>query len=356
MIFFLLVLILVIFNGLEYSPANKFNEGYMDKRSTTAINGIFVVLVVFSHYAQYAEFAGPYDEPYLILREHLNQMVVATFLFYSGYGMMEAVRRKGLAYVNSLPAKFWKLLLRFDCAVILFLILDKILGIEFPLKHILLAFTSWTAVGNSNWYITAILILYICMFAAFGLCMRIANGRAGRIAGIAGMFVLTAACMLIQIRLGRPAYCFNTMLLLPLGCLFSEFRDVIEKMVTRSDLTYLIALLATLCIYILAFFRRWSHGLVAYSIWAAAFTLMIVLITMKAHIFNNALHWFGSHVFSIYILQRIPMMILDEFGYIESHKYMGLIIAIAATLPLALIFERGTDYLIQKLENFRKAK
>lgn len=356
MIFFLLVLILVIFNGIEFSSANSFNSGYMDKKSTTAINGIFVVLVIFSHYAQYADFAGIYDDPYLILREHLNQMVVATFMFYSGYGMMEAIRRKGLSYVNSIPGKFWKLLFRFDCAVILFLILDRILGIEYPLKHILLAFTSWTAVGNSNWYITAILILYICMFIAFAAGMRLAKDRAGRLAGIALLFILTIASVFIQMKVGRPGYCYNTMILLPLGCLFSELRPGAERIVMRSDIMYLIVLLLTLCIYLFTFFRRWSDGIEVYSVWAASFMSMVLLITMKAGIGNSVLEWFGSHVFSIYILQRLPMMILNQLGYIESHKYMGLIAAIAVTLPLALLFEKATDLLIQSVGKLGKTK
>lgn len=104
MVFVLLVLMLIIFNRLEFAEEGKFFQNeYLDRNTTTAINGIFVVLVIFSHYAQYANFEGVYDEPYLMLREHLNQMIVATFLFYSGYGMMESFKRKGTHYLKKFP-------------------------------------------------------------------------------------------------------------------------------------------------------------------------------------------------------------------------------------------------------------
>lgn len=350
MVFFLLILILVIFNEMKISPADSFNSEYLDKKSTTAINGIFVVLIVFSHYAQYADFSSVYDEPYLILREHLNQMVVASFMFYSGYGMMEAIRRKGIRYVNGIPGKFWKLLFRFDFAVILFLIMNAVFGILYPLKHTLLAFTSWTAVGNSNWYITAILILYVCMFISFAISMRLNSGKAGMRLGIAGLLVLTIAVVFLQMKIGRPGYCYNTMILLPVGCMFSEAKPLIERVVMRSDLSYLLTVLLTLGVYIVSFFHRWSGGIEVYTVWAISFILMVILITMKVRIFNSALEWFGSHVFSIYILQRIPMTILNQTGCIESHKYISLIVAFAVTLPLALVFEKVTDKLISLVE------
>ena len=68
MLFFMLILLLIVLNGLQFSTAGCFNEHYLDKKDTTAVNGIFVVLIVFSHYAQYADLTGIYDEPYMIVR------------------------------------------------------------------------------------------------------------------------------------------------------------------------------------------------------------------------------------------------------------------------------------------------
>lgn len=357
MIFFLLILIVITTNRLEFSSDNNFNCQYLDKKCTTAVNGIFVVLVVFSHYAQYANFGGVYDDAYLILREHLNQMVVATFMFYSGFGMNEAVRRKGSEYVRNVLRKIWKLLLRFDIAVLLFLIMNFCFNTKYPLMHTVLAFTSWTSIGNSNWYITAILMLYACMYISYSAGMRISDGRSARIIGVAGLAILTVACVYFQMKLGRPGYCYNTMILFAFGCFYSEFRLYIERVAMKNDILYFLSVLIVLGVYILTFFRRWKCGIEVYTIWAVSFMLIVLLITMKVRIYNNVLEWIGSHVFSIYVLQRIPMSLLDHYGYIGNHKYMSLIVAITSTIPLALIFEKATNNLIQSIEHLglRKA-
>ena len=53
MIFFLVALLILALVGVKYAGVNKFNTEYMSKDSTTAINGVFVILVFFSHCAQY---------------------------------------------------------------------------------------------------------------------------------------------------------------------------------------------------------------------------------------------------------------------------------------------------------------
>lgn len=353
MVFFLLILLLIIFSGMRFSGSGQFNTSYLDKKSTTAINGIFVIMIVFSHYSQYANFAGIYDESYLILREHLNQMVVATFLFYSGYGMMESLHRKGKAYVLGVPGKFLKLLFTFDVAVLLYLILDICLKMEYPLSTILLAFTSWVAIGNSNWYITAILLLYVFFFISFALeCSEKTKGKvngAGRYGEIACLFVLTIACVYFQMKIGRPAYCYDTMILFPLGCFYSQSKQYIESMVMKNDFFYFCVLALAVGVYAVSFFHRWSGGIEVFSIWSIAFIALVLLITMKVRIYNELLDWFGTHIFSIYILQRIPMTLLMHFGCIESHRYLSLIIVFTVTIPLALAFEKVTDTIIAKV-------
>ncbi|MBQ6440319.1 MAG: hypothetical protein IJJ06_09395 [Mogibacterium sp.] len=347
MVFFIMILLMIALTGADFAKPGEFNTDYLKKKNTTAINGLFVILVLFSHYAQYADFSGPYDIPYLVLRKHLKQMVVATFMFYSGYGMMEAIRTKGDVYINKIPDKFWKLLLRFDIAVLLYLLLNAALGIRYPIERVLLAFTTWTAVGNSNWYITAVLILYIILYVSFKPCISGGNYRNKRIWGIALTFAITAVAIYIQIKIGRPDYCYNTMMILPLGCLYSELRGDIEKIIMRSDAAYLIVLTIVTGVYIVSFFHRESFGIAGYTFWGMAFIAMVLLVTMKLSVYNGFLEWTGIHVFGIYILQRIPMSILDQMGYIENHKYMSLVAAIVASFAMAAVFQKYTDKLIR---------
>jgi hypothetical protein len=108
----------------------------------------------------------------------------------------------------------------------------------------------------------------------------------------------------------------------------------------KSDITYLLVLTAVLGVYVVSFFKRWSFGIEGYTVWALMFTTLLIMVTMKVSICNPLLEWFGKHIFSIYILQRIPMTLLAHFGCVESHKYISLIVVFAVTMVMALLFEK----------------
>ena len=346
MAYFLLILILIICNEMRFCGTGAFNESYLDRRSTGAVNGIFVVLVLFSHYSQYAPLEGIYDESYIIFKTHMSQMVVATFLFYTGYGMMESVRKKGYEYIDTVPRKFIQLLIRFWIAVIMFLIMNAALGIDYPIKRRLLAFTLWDGVGNSNWYIFDILIMYIAIFISYRIGRRLSRGCSYRISNF--LLVVTAVIFInILIAAGKDSWWYNTLFLLPAGFLYSENRGRIESVIMRSGLSYALTVLAVIGIYVVSLFHR-NDSLLVYTAWAAAFMMLVLLFTMKVSIGNPVLEWLGQHVFSIYILQRIPMVILNRLGCVDSHKYISLIIVIAATVPMAIIFDSLTGRLFRR--------
>lgn len=345
MIIFCFLLLLIIFNGARFEGASEFNDRYLDRKYTAAVNGIFVILVIFSHYSQYAAPSGPLDNLYITFKDALGQLVVSTFWFYSGYGMMEAVRRTDGAYIDKLPSKFWKLLIRFDVAVLIFWAVNAVLGTLYPLKTLLPALTGWESVGNSNWYIFAMLVEYLLMYAAFKAGRRMSR-NISRIIGLALMFLLTVTFVYVLMKADRPPYTYNTIIILPFGALFSESRKRIERIVMRNDLSYLLNLATMVVIYAAAFFRSERGGIEAYTIWAISFICIVIMLTMKISIYNPLLEWFGRHIFSIYMLQRLPMLVLAHFGYVESHRYISLIITLAVSMPMALLFESFTDVII----------
>lgn len=341
MLIYIFILLLIIFMDMQVASKNKFNDNYMSVKNTTAINGIFVLLVFLSHASQYIDLTGTLDAPYLSMKRYLGQMVVVTFLFYSGFGIMESISKKGMDYVKSIPLKrFVKVLYHMDIAVLCFLILNFILGNVYPLKTILLAFITWTSIGNSNWYITAVLGLYIIVFVSF----MIAGNK--KSLGVIIGYILSIGFVYFQMKIGRDNYCYNTIILFPCGMIFSLLKDKLEKITFKNDLFYLLSISIIFLPY-LYFYHNRLDGVEQYSMWGILFMLLVVMVTMKVSINNNILQWFGSHVFSVYILQRIPMNILQYIGY-THHKYAFVAISFVATVVLAELF----DCLIGKLDNF----
>ena len=73
------------------------SEGaYMTRERTCMINGFFIWVVFMSHMSGYKpEFSG-YDAKIIKMLGLMGQCCVATFFFYSGYGIMNGLCRGGM--------------------------------------------------------------------------------------------------------------------------------------------------------------------------------------------------------------------------------------------------------------------
>lgn len=352
---FLVIAVFILFNQMNAAKEGQFHKDYLDKDKTTAVNGFFVILILLSHAKQYIDTGGAYDAAYMAVSSHLNQMVVASFLFYSGYGMTESVKRKKYSYVKSIMTRrFWTLFINFNLALVLYFAEWLYLKKTVTLKQMLLATIGWSSYGNSSWYIFAIFLLYILFFVSFFVIKFNDNPKLYYFC--AAVFTgLVIAAVYVQMKMGRESYTYNTMILFALGVWWSLFKDLIEKIVMKNDIIYFFILMLVVGAYCLTYFRRWKGGIEFYSLWAIAFTVLMLLITMKVSFFNPILSFFGRHVFSIYILQRLPMYLFDKLGYSQSHKYMFVICCIAVTIVLAVIFDKVTG-IIDKAIFDRKRK
>lgn len=336
MLIFMILFIIVALIGAKPAGKSNFFDDYMSKPQTSAVNGIFTMLIFFSHISTYFKLTGTFDAPYASVKDYLSQLVVVSFLFYSGYGIMESVKKKGLGYVKSIPAKrFFKVLYHMDLAVLIFIAVNLVLGNKLTLSKTLLAFIGWTSLGNSNWYIFVVLALYLIVFVSFMI------SRGNKYVGTVLTSVLTLALVIALKKAGKDTWWYNTALLYPTGMIFSLIKERFEKIVMKNDVFWFGS---TLCIFIaynvFEHFRKSNFAFC--TMWAIMFATLIVVITMKIKIGNAVLDWLGAHVFSVYMLQRVPMMILSKLGLAQSHRYIYVVLCLAITLALAALFDKLT--------------
>ena len=90
--------------------------------------------------------------------------------------------------------------------------------------------------------------------------------------------------------------------------------------------------------------RRLDTVGLSFIILSLVFALVVVAITMKIKIGNKTLDFFGKHVFSIYILQRIPMIALKG---VFANKYLYIVVCFIITVTIAVSF----DYLCDKAKS-----
>ena len=87
--FVLLAVLLISIWGIRFRKDD--NSDYLSPKQTAAVNGIFVMFVFMRHCTQYMEMER-FDNIFNIVNTQLGQMIVTTFLFYSGYGIMYSLK------------------------------------------------------------------------------------------------------------------------------------------------------------------------------------------------------------------------------------------------------------------------
>lgn len=342
MLLFFTIYIFACLWGMKFCTNG--NKAYLSKDTTAAIKGIFILLVFFSHFNSYVSLTDTIDLSYRSIVSWFGQTMVTLFLFYSGYGVMESIQKKGSGYVETFPKKrILATLFRFDCAVFLFLIIGLIFGSHFTLPQVVLSMLGWETLGNSNWYIFVILVLYLITYLAFKL-IRTKNNLIPVIAITGIVCVLIVFCWRFYI---RDLYWYDTALCYVAGMFYSLLKPYIQKFaekqtVIKRNITWLLTLLLCLGAFLLL---KGLGNTPAYLLSNIVFAIIIVLITMRFHIGNPILCWCGNNLFELYILQRIPMIVFKNLGVIEINVYLYFVLCLLFTILLIKPFQYFTTLL-----------
>lgn len=335
----MIILLFMFAINAKVAESGQYFDDYCSPKKSNALKGIFVMMVFVSHFRGYVTLTDA-DTIAVKVVSFLGQQMVAPFLFYSGYGVVESIKKKGLPYVKKLPVhRALKTLLHFDIAVLFFLLMRFILRKPTTLSTFLLALVGWTSLGNSNWYIFAMVALYLITAISFFLFRK--NHY------LAAVCVTALSLVLILLLTPyRPNYCYNTILCYVMGVWYSLLREHVEKIVMRNDIIYCLALVFFFMSHHWIGERsQWNDW--AYQIYAMLFVVLLVGASMKVSLDNAILQFLGKHTFSIYILQRLPMWFLSSKGVYYDDNVSLFIISFLITCAMAVAF----DSAMQKLDN-----
>ncbi len=336
----LLVLALI---GSKVS-VKKFNTAeYLSMNSTNTVRGFFIMLIFLSHFMQYYTYANPIDIYGGNISRTLGQMIVVMFMFYSGYGVCESVKRKGGGYVKSFPKnRVFKTLLHFDIAMLIYFILSLILKLNYPAQRVLLALIGWESIGNSNWYIFAVLVLYLLTWVAFSIFRKNRYFAAVLTTALIGVYIAVIYNF-------KEYWWYDTVLCYAAGMWYSLGKDKIEKLLTKNNVIWLILAVALAVGWWYVHKFRVVPALRVVE--AIVFSLLVIVLSLKISINNKPLEWLGKHTFEIYVLMRIPMKLLHLWGLKEINLYLYFFASLAATLVICVLFSmllKAVDKLVFK--------
>lgn len=331
MIFILLILFTLACIGLKKSDSP---EQCLSKEHTNAIKGIFIIIVFYSHILTYLNksdviFSPLLDIPANNFIRNIGQLMVVMFLFYSGYGIMESIIAKGKWYIKSIPTKrILSTLVNYDIAIVVFLFMNLLLNLHFPIRQYLLSLIAWDSVGQSNWYIFAILCCYFATYISFSIF----NDK--RNAFITTFLILVIYYIILHSI--KDTWWYNTILAYPTGMIISLFKKNVFSLLEKH---YPACIIVLFLLFVICYHFR-SRTFI-YLITAIIFSLLVLTFSYKFTINNRILIWCGKQLFQLYVYQRISMIALITLfpETVRLHPYVYVSSCLVITLLFAVLIK-----------------
>lgn len=311
------------------------NKDYLSKDNTKIINGIFVVIVFLSHFSTYITKTDITEQIILKIVGLFGQLMVTTFLFFSGYGLFESIKKKENYIDNFLKKRFFPIYFNFFLAVILFIFANLILGNNIKINQVLLSFIGWDSVGNSNWYMMLVFFQYLAFFIVFKY-IKVSNFYRLII------MLITSILYIEIIGIFKDSYWIDTVLCFNYGLFFSYYKDKIDKIILKNNIITISLFILSLLLFIPL---KLHYGVYFHNVTSIVFVSIIVLLLTKFKSNSKILSYLGENVFWVYILQRIPFML---FKGIINNNYLYLLVSIIVTLLLTIVMNKVTNYIYKK--------
>ena len=336
MIVFVIAILLLYFARVRYN-LRMFNDDYIGNDAIQPIKGLFILFVFASHFILYINPQGCLDSSYMAVRRVLGQMIVVPFLFYSGYGVTVQILNKRMDYLKSfLKKRIVRTILLFDLAVVSYVVLRWIVfGTNFSAERIFLCCLGWLSAGNSNWYIFSIVILYFLTY----ICFASFSGIDPRYRDWSAIATL-AVCVSVLIGVlqnCRPDYVYNTLYAYVFGCCFAMIRRGFESIFFSCGRAWVLCVtMSCFAYWQLTQYRAYTA---VSELSAIVFSFLIVLLSGKFLSRSRILGYCGRHLFSLYIFQRLPMLMLHDTK-IAANRYVYFVICLACTFAISAIFDK----------------
>ncbi len=208
----------------------------------------------------------------------------------------------------------------------LYMILNVFIHKSYPIEDIVLSFIGLKSIGNSSWFMFAILVLYITTYFSFKVFKT-------PIQAIMSVTILSIIYVIIMTYFDYSPRYSCTHLCFSLGMWYSYYRDVIHALLNKKIslyyiMTIIIGILMILSAIIISNITEVGYfSNLLYNIIAIFFSLFIVLCSMKISFQSPILIHIGNQSFWYYILQRLPMNFF-EYYHITDNPYLFLVLTI----------------------------
>ena len=334
-LFFIIFCFLSAFD-IKVKGVDNFFPDYMDLENTNCIKGIFVWLIIFCHKRSYGKNK---NYKYLKIIGNLGQKVVSMFLFYSSFGICESIKKKGNNYAKTLKNKAFIIFLKTQIIILMFLLANIfILQKKITLQRYILSIILKLSLGNSNWFAFTIIIFYFYAYFSFSLAKNNI---------FLGIIIISLLCFLHEkfvfyYYYPKKKYAVDTILCFVIGFYYSIIKIHLDKIMMKNDIFYFLILSITILIF---YESSKINNLFFISLSNAIFSLLVVFISMKIKLKNDFLKFMNTHSYSIYLLQRLVMMIVYQKRIFIHSDFSQIFFEFSSIFCIASLFDKYASYL-----------
>ncbi len=330
-----LLFVVLLFIGCRFQK----NEDYLSLSQTTSINGLFFLCVFFKHIQNFAVYYTGADRFASVIDNYLGQLIVVPFLFYSGYGISESIKNKP-GYVKNIPVKkILKTWFMFALYVLIWVAIKIPIGQFYALKDILIALTAWTSIGNLQWYVFAMLALWLGTWICFSLFKK---GISPYIAML--FYTLVYA---VVMRCFKDTKWYDTVIAYDIGLFVSFFRQYLNKIYDNTKLwAVLTAVSAGLFVYLTVGF---TNSIILMAAKDGLLCALLILVSMRMKIGNPIIFFMGKYLLGMYLMHNIAMILLKRISYMKTHNYAFTFAALALSALLAWVFVSLCNLFIKQI-------
>lgn len=343
---FLILCLLSIIN-INLKGFNNFYYDYLDLKNSNYIKGIFVWMIILYHYRTYHRTNKEYI--YNIILNYVGQKMVSLFLFYSGFGINQSIKIKGIIYVKTLPKKGTIIFIKSQIIILMYLLTNLILGIKTNLNNYFLSVIFKSHIGNSNWFAFSIISFYYYSYISF-IFLQNKNY-------FYGIFFISIICYIhiyfvYYFYYPKIMHSVDNTLCFIIGFYYSLLKKYIDKILMKNDIFY-FGIISSFIIIYYNFYICTIKTIWIASIINALFSFIIIFISMKVRFNNEFLYLLNKHSFSIYLLQRIVMRFIYFKKLFPKNEFIRFFFEFTAIIFISSTFDYYTSY-IDKIFDIKK--
>ena len=360
-------LLVLLFFGAKVCKKGEWNDELFSFNESKSFLGFCSIVIIFHHAAQ--KTCAPWLDPAKIIHGldlfvYMGYLMVAVFLFSSGYGMFTSYKSNPDSFKHYFMKRIFPVITPLVIVWVTFFLLENLRHVTVPNPRIL-------NVYEYIWFIPAIIYLYIIFFIAFKIIKKEIIGVLFVIAGAVAYFIF---CELYS----PGTWWYNTINLFPIGVLTARHKEGILKFLKKAYIPLIIlSFIITFVTFIFAgyyyeilfiskvpFYSEWYQDdyhhkaeLICQDISAFSFVLFTILLGMKIKTGNKVTSFLGKFTLETYLVHPLFVQLFG-FAFVTAYskpvlyiKNMFLYVAaiIILAIPLAYLLHKGINGIKDKV-------